>query len=169
MTDILCEQRSLIAMINKLNRYFCRFSTCYADAEDLTQDVICKLIKSEKSYSDGIPDSHLYTLANCMMRDKNRRDTVRCADLHDECAGDQLVSNNSFGISPVQNLYEKQRFQRYLVALQKLSPRQRDVFLLSRYRGWTYSQIADHCGISISTIEKHMMKALVNVQRAIGI
>ncbi|HEX9893075.1 MAG TPA: RNA polymerase sigma-70 factor [Gemmatimonadales bacterium] len=50
--------------------------------------------------------------------------------------------------------------QAYRAALAELSPRGREVFLLSRDQGLSYPQIADALGISIKTVETLMGRAL---------
>jgi RNA polymerase sigma-70 factor (ECF subfamily) len=45
-------------------------------------------------------------------------------------------------------------------ALAALSPRGREVFLLSRHQGLTYQQIAHTLGISVKTVETQMGRAL---------
>jgi len=45
-----------------------------------------------------------------------------------------------------------------------LSPARREAFLLSRYAHMSYSEIAQKMGISISTVEKHMGKALQSLK-----
>lgn len=49
----------------------------------------------------------------------------------------------------------------YRAALSGLAPRGREIFLLSRERGLTYSQIAETLGISVKTVETLMGRALV--------
>ncbi len=41
-----------------------------------------------------------------------------------------------------------------------LPPRTRDAFLLNRFEGQTYSQIAKRLGVSVSMVEKHIAEAL---------
>lgn len=55
----------------------------------------------------------------------------------------------------------QQRLQRVKRALDMLSPRAREVFLLHRAEGFSYIQIAEKLGISVSTVEKHMAKAVL--------
>ena len=49
-------------------------------------------------------------------------------------------------------------------SLDELPPRTSRAFLLQRYEGLTYSAIAKQLGISVSAVEKHMMRALLHLQ-----
>jgi RNA polymerase sigma-70 factor (ECF subfamily) len=49
-------------------------------------------------------------------------------------------------------------WQRGLVAL---SPRQREVFLLNRVEGYSFPQIGERLGISLSMVEKHAARAVL--------
>ncbi|MDQ3111194.1 MAG: RNA polymerase sigma-70 factor [Bacteroidota bacterium] len=48
--------------------------------------------------------------------------------------------------------------------LEALSPKCRAVFILSRYEGMKYREIADHLDISVKTVENHMGKALAHMR-----
>jgi RNA polymerase sigma-70 factor (ECF subfamily) len=61
--------------------------------------------------------------------------------------------------APDEVLAAQQRLQRVKQALENLSPRSREVFLLHRAEGYSYGQIGKSLGISVSTVEKHMAKA----------
>ena len=45
-------------------------------------------------------------------------------------------------------------------ALFKLPERAREVYLLNRITGMSYTQIARHCGITAKTVEKHIAKGM---------
>ncbi|CAN5812944.1 RNA polymerase sigma-70 factor [soil metagenome] len=49
-------------------------------------------------------------------------------------------------------------------SLDQLSPKCRAVFMLSRYEGMKYREIADHLEISVKTVENHMGKALAHMR-----
>jgi RNA polymerase sigma-70 factor (ECF subfamily) len=52
--------------------------------------------------------------------------------------------------------------------IQKLPERSREAFLLQRQHGLSYGEIAATMGISVSTVEKHMIRALRALREAIG-
>jgi RNA polymerase sigma-70 factor (ECF subfamily) len=49
---------------------------------------------------------------------------------------------------------------RVMRALNELPERTREIFVLQRLEQMTYPQIAEALAISVSTVEKHMIKAL---------
>lgn len=53
-------------------------------------------------------------------------------------------------------------------ALEELPPRTRAVFLLHRFDGFKYREIAKRLGISSSSVEKHMMVAIKHVLARMG-
>ncbi|MEM7657628.1 MAG: RNA polymerase sigma-70 factor [Bacteroidota bacterium] len=65
---------------------------------------------------------------------------------------------SSEGADDLINLKEFQ--QKLDTALSQLPPRSREVLLMSRYEGLSNSEIAERLGISLSTVNNHIHKAL---------
>jgi RNA polymerase sigma-70 factor (ECF subfamily) len=55
-----------------------------------------------------------------------------------------------------------------VAALDTLSPSVRAAFVLCRFENLTQAEAAARLGLSVSTIEKHMMTALARLRLAIG-
>jgi len=53
----------------------------------------------------------------------------------------------------------QKRLRHWIAGINALSPRQREVFLLNRAEGYSFTAIAERLGISLSTVEKHAAKA----------
>ena len=60
---------------------------------------------------------------------------------------------------------KKQQVAKLKDALAELPERVRFVFLLHRYEGMKYREIAQHLGISVSSVEKYMMQAIKHVAK----
>lgn len=52
-----------------------------------------------------------------------------------------------------------QRLLRVKAGLERLSARTREAFLMHRLDGMSYAQIAEHLGVSVSMVEKHIARA----------
>jgi RNA polymerase sigma-70 factor (ECF subfamily) len=57
-------------------------------------------------------------------------------------------------------LEARQSLQTAVAALQALPERTRTIFVLRRLEGHAYRDIADQLGISVSAVEKHMVRAV---------
>ena len=137
--------------------FFIRRSRNSWDAEELTQEVFCKILRREDiSYSE-YTDAYIFTIAWSVLRDRLRRERVRQNDMHIEYE-EELAEEDI--VSPDETLKGEQLYAIYMALLESLSPRVREVFILSRYECLTYEQIAIRCEISLSAVEKYMMIAL---------
>jgi RNA polymerase sigma factor (sigma-70 family) len=62
-------------------------------------------------------------------------------------------------------LLSEEVLQRVHAALLQLNERTRDIFILSRLEQMKYSEIAAMLAVSVSAVEKHMIKALAHLER----
>jgi RNA polymerase sigma-70 factor (ECF subfamily) len=71
---------------------------------------------------------------------------------------DSLVHGND----PTHALHHRQRVVRLAVLLNELPSACRTAFLLNKVEGRSHREIAGRLGISVSMVEKHIMRALVH-------
>jgi len=158
----------LINIVSRYNgalfRYFRKSTHDPCDAEDLTQEVYCKLARLEDEEVLAKTEGYLFRIASNVLRDKNRRDRVRARDK--SVPYDDALEKDPFP-SPEQIIDGREQYGYFLKALKDLSPRAREVFVLSRFEGLTYRQIAQRCGISVNTVKKHMVKAMAGLKAAL--
>jgi RNA polymerase sigma factor (sigma-70 family) len=140
-----------------LTRYFRRRVQNDDDVEDMVQDVFTRLVAR-----DGpAPVEHLggYILKTASsvftdwLRSRSSHATGRHvpfdAELHSE---EQL--------DPERLLEGKEDLLAATMALLRLPERTRTVFVLRRLEGKQFRDIATHLGISVSAVEKHMIRAI---------
>lgn len=144
-----------------LIRYFRRHRADEADVEDLAQEALLRLLRSPVHADNA--EAYLVRIASNLLRDRARRDQSRRADLHD--ALDENVVQLPSEEPDCGRVYEgRERLECFLSALDELPPRCRQIFLLQRYEGLTYTAIAKRLHVSVSAVEKHMMRALLHLQ-----
>jgi RNA polymerase sigma factor (sigma-70 family) len=57
----------------------------------------------------------------------------------------------------------QERLLHMKTGLDQLSPRRREVFVLNRIEGYSFPQIAERLGITLSAVEKHAAKAVLQM------
>lgn len=57
----------------------------------------------------------------------------------------------------------QERLLHMKAGLDQLSPRRREVFVLNRIEGYSFTQIAERLGITLSAVEKHAAKAVLQM------
>jgi RNA polymerase sigma factor (sigma-70 family) len=127
------------------------------DADDLIQEAFLRLQLYCQDKAVEQPEAFLVRTALNLSIDERRRAHHR----HIVCTQVETLSLIDTRPPPDEVLATQQRLQRVKRALQALSPRIREVFLL-RAEGHSYAQIAEQLGISVSTVEKHMAKAALS-------
>jgi len=136
------------------------------DCEDVMQEVYVRL-----SQIENLPErlagrldqarNYILQIASNLLIDRARRARVRCADAH--VSDDEYETVDPIH-EPERQLLNKRRLQQVHDALGKLRSAQRTAFLLHRVDGYSYREISDRLGISVSTVEKHISAALVAIR-----
>ncbi len=140
-----------------LLRYFLRQGLSVSDANDCVQDVFTRVIRKGDVGNLDNPQGYIFTIANNLLKDRARRKRTRKDDKHIEVDDTLLFCDRP---SQARILAGRQELALVKKAIMKMPPKVRRVFILNRFEGLKYREIADVLGISISAVEKHMMTAL---------
>jgi RNA polymerase sigma-70 factor (ECF subfamily) len=144
-----------------LLRFFRRRTPSAAVAEELVQDLFVRLLRRSDLFQLENIDGYVFEAASNLARDRARRDAARGAGRHVRLDGLEMQSGEP---TAEQIVDDRRRVERLYEALEALPHRTRAVLILNRFEGMTYQQIASALGISVSAVEKHMVKALSALQ-----
>lgn len=137
------------------------------DAQDAAQESLIKLLR----YRDTQPPENwkalLYRIATNVAHDQARYGQRRHAGSHVPLDDVEFVlSSDSTPMD--EQLIQHQELARIGAVIDRLPPRRREIYLLSRVEGMKNAEIACHCGISIKAVEKHMSLAMAAVRHGLG-
>ena len=129
---------------------------CAEQASDLAQDAFIKVMKQRRMPVLDQPRAYLSSVARNLMIDLFRRRSVEQAYL--EALGQQP---EGVAISPedrhciIETLLQIDRM------LDKMGERPRQIFLLAQLDGLSYVAISRQLDISVNTVRKHFIRAMV--------
>lgn len=133
-------------------------------AADLTQEAFLRFAEQGGDVAVLNPRSYLYRTAHNLAIDhirqgqRQRTDTIPHEDMA-EIVEDRLGAEDAID--------SRQRLDLLRAVIQALPKRTRQVFVLNRIEELTYAEVAARLGISESTVQKHLAKALLHVIQSV--
>ena len=154
-----------------------RFAPCYArlrafiarrvrsrhDAEDLTHETYARALAWEERAALTHPERALFRIARNLLIDRSRREKSR--PVLEPFADESRAAVET--LCPACHAEARDRLGVVQVAIRALPERCREIFILNRFGGLSYSEIAARLDLSRSTVEKHMIRALATCKRAL--
>lgn len=140
--------------------YFQRRVRSREEAEDLTQEVFLRLARRLDVEQIDNAEAFLFRTAVNLLRDRSRRGKTAAshmAELSHRAGVEEL--------SPERVVESRQSLASVLRALDELDERTRDVFILHRLEGMRHAEIAGLYGVSVSSVEKYIIKALAHLAK----
>lgn len=128
------------------------------DAKDIAQEAMVRLIRYRAQPSEQLKPL-MYRIALNVLNDRGRRELSRHAAAHVSLDED-FHTLPSFEPAHDQRIAHAQELALVRAVILQLPERCRQVYLLNRIEGMSYSEIARHCDISVKAVEKHIGKAL---------
>ncbi len=153
-----------------LMAYFLRHVDDRSEAEDLTQEVFLRVLRGAPAAAVQAPQAFVFTVASNLLRDRARTRVARRTDRHVSLdiapGGDAPAEPMHLAaetVSAERALIDRQRLRAVMQALDELPPRTRDIFVLSRLEKLRHSEIAARMGVSVSAVEKNVVRALAHL------
>jgi RNA polymerase sigma-70 factor (ECF subfamily) len=140
-------------------------------AEDLTQEVLLKVVRACEKGQIERADSYVFKVAINLLRDQRRR-ALRVGPaifvpIEEDLDG-RLDSQLVEAISPERVLLSEDSLADVLRCLQELGELTRNIFILFRLENMKQKDIAALYGIGQSTVEKHVVKAVLHLANRYG-
>ena len=139
-----------------LARYFARHGVEAAEIDDLVQDVFVRMVKRGNTDQLEQFNAYIFATAASVLTDRHRARRVRSAERHVPFDAD-LHSGQDF--SPDRVLIDKENLRETTKVLMQLPERTRNIFVLRRLERLSHREIAVRLGVSVSAVEKHMLRA----------
>ena len=137
-----------------------------AEADEAVQDAFVKAYSHLSTFREELPFEVWFTrimINGCLDRIKARTRRERWLVPRPESSGTQpgfAERVASGGPSPEAQLLTRERRQQLADALAKLPERQRSVFMLSHYEGYTSREVSALTGLNESTVRVHLFRAI---------
>lgn len=139
-------------------RYAQRLVGSKADAEDIAQEAFLRISRGEADQDDGTLTRHyLYATAHNLAIDLFRRKQLTARVLSDPWIESQM--NQSATVSVEREYIAREDLKLLLDAIDSLSPRRRQVFVLARVERHSYKEISEILGTSVSTVKQQVAQA----------
>lgn len=153
----LGDERAFDLLFRHYSALVYRFSYSYlksrVEAEEIVQDCFLKIWERRQQLREDISlKGYLFTTAHHAILNLLRHSRHHLRFQTHLAALRPVVVTNGAEYSEVEALYH--------AALEKLPPKRRQIFILSRQQGLSYAEIAQQLNLSVKTVETQIMQAL---------
>ncbi|MCW2868501.1 MAG: polymerase, sigma 29 subunit, SigE [Marmoricola sp.] len=135
------------------------------DAEDLTQEVFVRVIRSLHTYRPGTMEGWLHRITTNLFLDQARRkQRIRFDALSDEAAGRLPSALPTPDIAQMDRLFDAD----VEAALASLAPDFRAAVVLCDVEGLTYEEIADVLDLKLGTVRSRIHRGRAQLRAALS-
>lgn len=147
----------LIAAYAELRRFLARRLGNAEDAADVAQSSFERAYKYVLSVPVASPRALLFRTAQNVCIDQSRRRQMEARVLATYSATTTTASPSTERV-----VSEREAIARIAAHLARLPRKRREVFTLVRVYGYTHAEVAEHMGLTIPAIEKHVVRATLD-------
>ena len=145
---------------NRLYRFSIGYLKSAQDAEEIVQEVFLKIWKNREELSDQKSfESYLFTIAkngilNTIRKAQSEKVYLSYLKLH---PGKNILLDEELDFKELERAYKK--------GIEELSPRRKEIFIMSKELSLSNAEIAEKLNISIKTVENQMTSALADIRK----
>ena len=134
------------------------------DIDDIAQETFVRAFLAEQKGTIQHPKAYIYRIArNLAFEILTKKSTKLTSYIEDSCNNALLQSTED--IEGTAIVMEK--FDRVKVAIAQMPPQCQRVFIMHKVYGFKYKEISQQLGISVSTVEKHIMTGLKKCRQSV--
>ena len=134
------------------------------DIDDIAQETFVRAFLAEQKGAIQHPKDYLYRIARNLtfeiLSKKSKKLTSYIED-----SSDYSLLNSGEDIEGIAIVREK--LDRVKVAIAEMPPQCQRVFIMHKVYGFKYKEISQQLGISVSTVEKHIMTGLKKCRQSV--
>ena len=147
---------------SSLKRFIGRFMRNSSDIEDIAQEAFLRAYTVERGRPIEQPKSFLFRIAKHLALSQLSRKARQITDYIEDFEDSSVIQVDH---SAEEEISARQVLGLHCEAVAELAPQCRQVYLLRKVHGFSHKEIAEHLGIAVSTVEKHLMKAVEQCER----
>ena len=144
---------------SSIYRFCLRKLGCSDDASDAAQEIFQRFIRLNGVAALDSPAVYLWRIAQNLIKEIRRTCVIRSRWMSPLTEDADEYASTAPG--PEETMQERQMIEGLHRALNQLTPRCKEVFILHRFKGLSHKEIADQLNISPKTVENHMVNALL--------
>lgn len=137
-------------MLPKLRRFAYSLTGNVADADDLVQSTIERLLTRDQEAGQGTP-AYVFTVCKNIWIDEVRKRNVRVAE--------EFEDSNHALTSSANSVSEQLEVKQVLEALQTLPLKSREILSMIAIAGFSYAEAAEHLKVPVGTIMSRVSRA----------
>ena len=143
------------------------------EAEDISQEVFIKMFRSLKTFRrDAKMSSWLYQITVNTSIDSLRKSSKKPKKTIDEFdqinIQESILPSGTHAFDPAQSTESSQIQNHISEALQKISPKERTVFVMRHYNDLKLSEIAEILNVTIGTVKSLLFRAIKKLRKELS-
>jgi len=147
-----------------LKAFISRFVNRPHDIDDIAQETFIRAFKAGSERAIEHPKAYLYRIArNLAFKELTKKSNKMTSFIEDSCLPEVLGSDEDIE----QRVGTLEKLDRVKTAIAELPPQCQRVFIMRKVYGFSHKEISQELGISVSTVEKHIVSGLKRCRQSV--